>query len=1068
MVSAIQKLSEKRKKWVEANRENRFEDGIKRLLTDLYPDNAHFIYELLQNAEDAKASVVRFILNDDSVEFEHNGDRLFTIEDVDAITSIGVSTKGDDPTSIGKFGVGFKAVFAYTTTPEIESGEYHFHIRDLVVPDTDGLAPGALGEKQTRMIFPFDNPRKPPERALAEIERNLRQLNESTLLFLSQIHKIEYLLPDSTLGFLERTETDRNRTEISVQRPGDSTPSSAVFLRFEKEVDVNDEDGKPKSCRISVAFSMEKIEGQDTEKSGKPGKQHSPAQWRIRPLVPGQVSIYFPADKETSNLRFHLHAPFASTVARDSVRDCSANNKLRDHLANLISESIATIRDRRDQELLTVGFLATLPNDKDNLSSFYKPILNSLIKAFQSEKLTPMKQGGHAAANGIFRGPAQLSNLITDDDLAVILGEDYFPPMWVANPPQRNQREDNFLSMLNISEWTTENLMSALSAQSEPIMRWLAEKTDEWHQQLYVLLGDFLSSAPSSPYNGARNRKKKLAGLCIVRISDGTYSIGSKCYFPADGVEHDDLMPRVAKGIYTSGKSEQQQKKAKEFLEAVGVREVGEAEEVEAILKDRYSQEAGDRKAVNDRMQDIKRFISLLENVPSQASLFKDCFIFKLRSGRWGKPSEVYLDSPFLETGLTTYYEALGDKSLCWGLSHEYKECGISPERISDFAKTVAAIYELPISKTFCGQNPEWSRLSSDPGGYGNVSDVDYTVQGLDTLLETPTIELSRLVWQTMNSSGEKYLQAEYKKSDKGGSRYAHSQLVHLLRKAAWVPQKSGKFVQPCDAFRDQVPKGFPFDEGQKWLEAIEFGTAAKKRSEEYGVRNHQAQRMGFASADEAEKMAEVANLCRQQGKSPDDLISQLTPDMNKMKPSFPNRTIVNPERRQERLAEQLADAPEKEYEERERSVRTTRGAVDPALWLRNKYTNDAGQMVCQICKKEMPFKKRDGEYYFEAVEALCRDYFSREHEAQFLALCPLCAAMYTEFVKHDESAMKDLEHALRNSDKPKVSLKLGDLETSIWFVETHFSDIKTILEAPNEEGPETHIHDHQPDNGRP
>jgi hypothetical protein len=219
MTFNIQQLSDKRKKWVEANRENRFEDGIKRLLTDLYPDNAHFIYELLQNAEDARASVVRFILNDDSVEFEHNGDRLFSIEDVDSITSIGVSNKKDDPTNIGKFGVGFKAVFAYTTTPEIESGEYHFRIRDLVVPDTDGLAPCALGEKQTRMIFPFDNPRKPPEKALAEIERNLRHLNESTLLFLGQIRKIEYLLPDSTLGFLERTETDGNRIEISVQHP---------------------------------------------------------------------------------------------------------------------------------------------------------------------------------------------------------------------------------------------------------------------------------------------------------------------------------------------------------------------------------------------------------------------------------------------------------------------------------------------------------------------------------------------------------------------------------------------------------------------------------------------------------------------------------------------------------------------------------------------------------------------------------------------------------------------------------------------------------------------------------
>jgi len=1043
MAFNIQQLSEKRKKWVEANRENGFEDGIKRLLTDLYPDNAHFIYELLQNAEDARASEVRFILCDDRIEFEHDGDRLFSIEDVDSITSIGVSTKKDDPTSIGKFGVGFKAVFAYTTTPEIESGEYHFRIRDLVVPDTDGLAPCALGEKETRMIFPFDNPRKPPEKALTEIERNLRELNESTLLFLCNIRKIEYLLPDSTLGFLERMERDGNRIEISVQHPEDSKPVSAVFLRFEKNVDVNDEDGKLKSCRISVAFSIEKIEDQDTEKSGKHGKRNSPAQWKIRPLVPGQVSIYFPADKETSNLRFHLHAPFASTVARDSVRDCSANNVLRDHLANLIADTMATIRDLG---LLTVGFLATLPNDKDNLSSFYKPILNSLINAFQSEELTPMKQVGYAAANGIFRGPAQLSNLISDDDLVTILAEDYFPPMWVANPPQRNQREDNFLSMLNISEWKTENLVNVLSAQSEPTMKWLAEKPDEWHQQLYAFLGDFLSNAPSSPYYEARNRKEKLAELRIVRISDGTYSIGSQCYFPSSGVENDDLLPRVAKGIYTSGKSEEQKNKAKNFLEKIGVREVGEAEQVEVILKDRYSQAAVDREAFKPDIIDIKRFTALVEKDPSQASLFSDHFIFKLTDGTWGMPRHVYLDSPFSDTGLIAYYATLGDRLRRWGLSLDYKECGISLQKLSDFAKKVGASYELSISEASCYQNPEWSYLSGGPGSYGNSSNIDYTVDGLDELLESPSIELSSLVWHTMNSLDEKYFHAAYKKSDKGGFRYAHSQLMHLLRRTAWVPQKSQEFVQPCDAFRDQLPKGFPFDEGHKWLEAIEFGISAKKRSEEYIVRDQQAQLMGFVSTDEAEKMAEVASLCRQQGKHPDDLISQLNPGKNKMKPSFPERTVANLDRRQERLAQQLADAAEKEYEGHKRSVRTTSGSVDPALWLRNQYTNEAGQMVCQICKEEMPFRKRDGEYYFEAVEAFSKDYFSKEHEAQFLALCPLCAAMFKEFVKRDEDAMETFKDALMNLDKLEISLQLGDRKRSIQFVESHFSDIKTIL----------------------
>ena len=190
MASKIEDLSKKRKRWVEANRENGFEDGFKRLLTDLYPDNAHFIYELLQNAEDAEATKVRFLLNEDSIEFEHDGKLLFDSNDVDAITSIGFSTKRDDVTSIGQFGVGFKAVFAYTSTPEIESGEYHFRIRDLVVPDADGLSPGRRSEKKTRFVFPFDNPKKPSEKARTEVEKYLKKLDENTLLFLRHIERI--------------------------------------------------------------------------------------------------------------------------------------------------------------------------------------------------------------------------------------------------------------------------------------------------------------------------------------------------------------------------------------------------------------------------------------------------------------------------------------------------------------------------------------------------------------------------------------------------------------------------------------------------------------------------------------------------------------------------------------------------------------------------------------------------------------------------------------------------------------------------------------------------------------
>ena len=1064
----LHELREKRKKWVEANRENGFEEGIRHLLTNLYPDNAHFIYELLQNAEDAGASEVRFVLTNQQIEFEHNGNRLFSAKDVDAITSIGFSTKGDDPTNIGKFGIGFKAVFAYTTTPEIESGGYHFRIRDMVVPDTEGLAPGALGERKTRFIFPFNNPEKLPDKARTEIEENLRQLNENTLLFLSNIRKIEYHLPDNLgSGYLEKREReqDRNRIEISVKHPANSTPNSTHYLRFEKIVSIRDEeDGKLKDCRIAVAFGMEQLDGRS---------------WKITPLNPGQVCIYFPAIKETSKLQFHLHAPFASTVARDSVRECPANTQLLSHLADLIAESMSAIRN---QGLLNIEFLAVLPNDMDNLSIDYLPIQEQLIKAFNNEKLTPMKEGGHAAASGIYRGESQLSRLIQDEDLARLIGKSKSSPLWVAEPQvsrkrnergqfipdinaqRQNERISNFLTMLNISEWETENLVMVLDTQSDMIIDWLWEKSDEWHQRLYVLLGIFLSSAPSYPIYVAHERKDKLLPLSIVRCKDSSYRTGGQCHFPTDDLksdgdllnvvtgieeenqssiqeddEHKEEFHYVAKGVYSSGQNKDQQEKAREFLKAIGVHEVDEAEQVKLILRQRYVKGTINLRKPHHK-RDLERFIALVDKEPDKASLFNHYYIFELDNGHWGQPSNhVFVDSPYLNTGLKTYYEAIGEKSEHFrrAISLKYTESDIDPERLGKFAKEVGAQTKFDAIKQEIPDNhPERQYLIDSAEGQWRYTgnNEDYIITEFKTLLDTPSIDKSRLIWRTMCSLDESHLESWFWNNKRYMNRRpGKSSLVHDLRNAEWVPQKNGdsvSFVLPRKASIGHLPTGFQYQTEQKWLQAIEFGEIARVQKEEYSQQNQRAQEMGFNTGDEAETMAEIAQAWRLQGKSPEEMLDRINAD----------------KRRAERLIIQLSDADEKQYEIRARSIKSTGRTIDPRTRLRAQYTK-FNNMECQMCRQEMPFKKRNSdEDYFEAVEALREDHFPKEHEAQYLALCPECAAKYKEYVKKDRAARKVLYNLLKDSDGPEVHLPLNDCVIRIWFDEKHWHDLKTVL----------------------
>lgn len=53
--------------------------GVKHSVVDKYSDQAHFVYELLQNADDAQATKSKFILTNDGLTFIHNGTIGFTV-----------------------------------------------------------------------------------------------------------------------------------------------------------------------------------------------------------------------------------------------------------------------------------------------------------------------------------------------------------------------------------------------------------------------------------------------------------------------------------------------------------------------------------------------------------------------------------------------------------------------------------------------------------------------------------------------------------------------------------------------------------------------------------------------------------------------------------------------------------------------------------------------------------------------------------------------------------------------------------------------------------------------------
>src|SRR6266849_8409624 len=107
MENWFEELSLKRKRFDDSVQENEFVEGIRHSTVEKYPDPVHFVYELLQNAEDQGATEAHFELSTDHLVFQHNGNP-FTRSDVWNITGIGNSDKPQEANKIGRFGIGFK------------------------------------------------------------------------------------------------------------------------------------------------------------------------------------------------------------------------------------------------------------------------------------------------------------------------------------------------------------------------------------------------------------------------------------------------------------------------------------------------------------------------------------------------------------------------------------------------------------------------------------------------------------------------------------------------------------------------------------------------------------------------------------------------------------------------------------------------------------------------------------------------------------------------------------------------------------------------------------------------
>ena len=197
--------------------------------------------------------------------FRHNGTVQFTVSSINetkkkghinAITGVGNSTKNDkNGNTIGKFGVGFKAVFQYTDEPRIYDDKFWFKIENYIIPTA--LEDDYEGRKKGETLFDF--PFNSPKESYNEIVDRLKHL-DNPILFLRHLKEVKIVIPQTETIVYKKdifeTYTHGNITHELMSIRNNGTIDKVHM--FTQEVEITDENGKESTHYISVGYFLKK------------------------------------------------------------------------------------------------------------------------------------------------------------------------------------------------------------------------------------------------------------------------------------------------------------------------------------------------------------------------------------------------------------------------------------------------------------------------------------------------------------------------------------------------------------------------------------------------------------------------------------------------------------------------------------------------------------------------------------------------------------------------------------------------------------------------------------------
>lgn len=569
-----------RNEWQRVSESDRGRDSLNNaleLLADgLYSRDPHFIFELIQNAEDNSydepSPSLSFRLTkidptgsegSDGALIIQNNETGFTDRNVSVICKVGATTKQKAQGYIGEKGIGFKSVFRVTENPHIFSNSYHFCLpeRDeetglgYIVPQWVDTPPEDLNFSQTNIILPLTK----AGFGYDKIEEMLLEIEPETILFLSKLQEI-------------RIQTDTG-TDLTILKNAEELPKMEVLV-----------EGRRQGCSFSTVDEFLVC----TKTFHKPVEIHHEKREGINER---DVSIAFPLDENATDIRkifaylpvsetdfpFLINADFILTSSREGLQqDEPWNRWLIDCVADLVTSKLFPLL--KEEQLLTVPFLEALASslralEEDERNLFY-PIFSKVSETFSTQEFLPTDDGTFVSAENakLARGDA-VRNLLSHAQLGALFPGSESEIKWLSADITSGRAPNlrRYLRDLGIKEVAPATFARRLS----PLF--LASQSDDWFIEFYRFL-----SRQSAVEQNLRTEP-------ILRLQDGSHvkpcqEDGSPNAYLPIGTDTDTSLPIVKLEIV-------QNEDALGFLKKLGIPEWDIVEEVIRDILPKYEAE---------------------------------------------------------------------------------------------------------------------------------------------------------------------------------------------------------------------------------------------------------------------------------------------------------------------------------------------------------------------------------------------------------------------------------------------------------------------------------------------